>query len=61
VGEGIEGGFAAVRALSGIAYAAEGEGWDGAVEEGVVDGGTAGCYFVEDCGILVCGLKGRWK
>ena len=50
--EGIEGGLAAVGALSGIAYAAEGEGWDGTVEEGVVNGGAARCDFIEDCGVL---------
>lgn len=51
--ERIEGGFAAVGALPGIAYAAEGERRDRAVEEGVIYGSAAGGYFVEDCVLLV--------
>lgn len=46
--EGVEGGFAAVGALARVADAAEGESRDRAVEEGVVYGGAAGGYFVED-------------
>lgn len=48
VRECVEGGFAAVCTLSRVAYAAESERGDGAVEESVVDGCTAGGDLVEN-------------
>lgn len=49
MGEGIEGGFAAVGALTGGTDTAKGERWNGGVVEAVVEGGATGACLIEDC------------
>jgi hypothetical protein len=46
--EDVEGGFAAVGALTGRTDAAEGKGRNGGVVETVVEGGAAGASLVKD-------------
>lgn len=45
--ETVEARFTFVSTLAGVAYAAEGEGGNGAVYEGVVDGGAAGADLAQ--------------